>query len=36
QHWDEEGLGGGTTMLRDHAPDPAAWERNWQQLRGRI
>ena len=19
QHWDEEGLGGGTTMLRDHA-----------------
>lgn len=36
QHWDEEGLGGGTTMLRDHAPDPAEWERNWQQLRGRI
>lgn len=36
QHWDEEGLGGGTTMLRDHAPDPVEWERNWQQLRGRI
>ena len=36
QHWDEEGLGGGTAMLRDHAPDPIVWERNWQRLRVRI
>ncbi|MSS45876.1 MGMT family protein [Cutibacterium sp. WCA-380-WT-3A] len=36
QHWDEEGLGGGVAMLRDHAPDPIEWENTWQLLRLRV
>jgi len=35
QHWEQEDLGGGATMLRDHAPDLVEWEHNWQQLRVR-
>ena len=31
QHWEQEDLGGGATMLRDHAPDLVEWEHNWQQ-----
>lgn len=35
QHWEQEDLGGGATMLRDHAPDLVEWEHNWQHLRVR-